>query len=405
MRILIQSTALFILAISAFSLSAQENSKKVETVAVEQLLREAQEFRHDGKYEEGIDLAKKAQTRANAMNDPALEVEAIFQLSLLYYYQNDYSRARAEMKVGLARARVHELERLEADFLAAEGVLEWKQGNLHLALPKLQAAMVIREDKGDNISMASISNNIGIIYYTLKNYEDAEFYYRKGLELLGEEESDRLRSSLYSNLAEILIPMNRLIEAEEYLHKALEIEEQTKEPHSLAYTYFNLGELFSKKGESDSAIEFYEKAMELQIQVQDKWAIALTHLHTAEEFFNTGKFEQSKKEIELGLELVKDLNARSLLRDYSSHMVKLYTESGDEGRVQFYSDQHEWLENRIRLEESPPELEEPVPLGPIIEKRSDTISPIQSVIIVILATLIVILILENARLRNRMTNL
>ncbi len=376
----------------------------MEKVAVEKLLQEVQEFRHEGKYEEGIDLARKAQSQANSLKNPALEVEAIYQLSLLFYYQHDYSKARAEMKVGLARSRVHELKRLEADFLAAEGVLEWKQGNLHLALPKLQAAMVIREQKGDDISMASISNNIGIIYYTLKNYEDAEFYYRKGLELLGEKESDRLRSSLLSNLAEILIPMNRLLEAEEYLYKSLEIELQIKEPQSLAYTYFNLGELASKKGESDSAIDFYGKAMDLQIQIQDKWAIALTHLRTAEEFFKTGKLEQSKKETEQGLELVKDLNARTLLRDYSSHLVKIYTELGEEGRVQFYSDQYEWLENRIKLEESPPELDEPLALRPIVE-QPDTISPIQRIIIVILAALIVILILENSRLRNRMTNL
>lgn len=369
------------------------------------MLLQVEALRHKGDYDEAIKLAEEVRSLTANQNNPEVEVEAIYQLAVLYYRRQDYARARAEMEVGLARSRVHGMEGLEADFLAAEGVLEWKQGNLHLALPKLQEAMAIRESKGDSISMASISNNIGIIYYTLKNYEDAEFYYRKGLEMLAQENNQRLRSSLYSNLAEILIPMNRLDEAEDYLHKALEIEEQTREPHNLAYTYYNLGELQSQRGNSQAAIDYYARALQLQKQIKDSWGMALTRLKTSQEYLATGLVDLSLQEANTGYELVQDLNALSLLRDYCAHFIEIYRQLGELGRVQYFTDQHDWLVDRIKLEESGPELDEPVPVLPIAESREDSISPVQTAIILILAALIIVLILENARLRNRMTRL
>jgi len=401
MKLVFQSIKILIFAAASITHAGTENSPADEAETVKEMLQRVENFRYEGKYDEGIALASEARDLADGLAKPEIELEAIYQLALLYYHKQEYSRARAKLEVGLARARVHELEGLEADFLAAEGVLEWKQGNLHLALPKLQAAMVIGERKQDYVSMASISNNIGIIYYTLKNYEDAEFYYRKGLELLGKSDNERLRSSIYSNLAEILIPLDRLTEAEVYLFDALSIEEKTKDPQKLAYTYYNLGELYSRKGDSTTAIEYYERALELQTQIKDKWAMALTHLKTSEEYLATAKLDRSMEEAFLGYDMALSLNALSLLRDFSSHFIALYEESGEEGRVQFFTDQYEWLNNRIKLEESVPEMEDPLPLQPIGQIQEDAISPVQTVIIAILAALIIILILENARLRNK----
>ena len=405
MKIIFQLTGILIIALTSYTFAGTDSDLAPQKESIDEMLVQAQELRYSGDYDEGIVLASKARALSASLANPETELEAIYQLALLYYQKHEYSRARAELEVGLARARVHELEQLEADFLAAEGVLEWKQGNLHLALPKLQAAMVIRERRQDYISMASICNNIGIIYYTLKNYEDAEFYYRKGLELLDDSDNVRMRSSLYSNLAEILIPMDRLEEAEEYLFAALEMEEKNREPQQLGYTYYNLGELYSQKGDSVKAIDYYNLAFELQNQIGDDWAMALTHLKTSQEYLKTGDLDKSLHEAELGYDLVVGLNAISHLRDYSLHFIKIYRELGDEGRVQFYTDQNQWLNERTRLDEPVPDMEEPLPAEPVIQVQNESISPVQTVIIIILAVLIVILILENSRLRNRMAKL
>ncbi len=402
MRLLIQSFCVLSVYAYCAALAGTPADSNSLAISLAQTLEEVEELRYQGEYEAGIQLASKALEDAASIASPELEVEAIYQLSLLYYYQHDYAKARAEMQVGLARARVHELEKLEADFLAAEGVLEWKQGNLHLALPKLQGAMHIQEQRDNFISMASISNNIGIIYFTLKEFEDAEFYYREGLKLLEKEANERLESSLYINLSEVLIAMSRLDEAAPYLQQALQLEEKLKDPQSLAYIHFNLGELAGRKGDAVTAMDEFRQALRLQEQIGDKWAIILTRLRMSAQLLATDQLEAALKQAKAGYDLAMKVNALSLLRDYSDHFIKLYGALGEDAYIPFFTDQRDWLDQRVSLQQSTEETEITVPesLPDEAAGKQDRF-PLQIVIITMLGAMILVLVLENTRLRLR----
>lgn len=371
---------------------------------VREQLNEVESLRNAGEYEKGFTLVETAMKSAVELQNVALEVEAHYQTALLYYLQHDYPSARAEMEIGLARARVHELRDLEADFLSAMGVLEWKQGNLSAALPKLQSALVIREASQNWVSMASISNNLGIISYSLKDYEEAADYYRQGLNLLKNGENRRLKGSLLSNLAEVLIPLGKLDEAEANLQEALRLELEANEPRSLAYTYFNLGELHSKKGNRDVAISYFEKALSLQASVDDKWAIALSRLRLAQEQWFLGDADATLSELNQGHDLAKSLNALSLLQDYADLLSEVYDYKGDALRAKYHAEQRDWMKGRIQLDQISSDQDQSDIL--IVERSpKNSISTVQTATIVILGLMILILILENARLRNRSKSL
>lgn len=396
----VQWLVLVVSLIAPALLFGQESPERT----VREQLSEVESLRNAGEYEKGFALVKIAMDSAVDLQNAALEVEAHYQTALLYYFKHDYSRARAEMEIGLARARVHELKDLEADFLSAEGVLEWKQGNLSVALPKLQSALAIREASQNWVSMASISNNLGLISYSLKDYEEAADYYRQGLNLLKNVENRRLEGSLLSNLAEVLIPLGQLDEAEANLQKALRLELQANEPRTVAYTYFNLGELHSKKGDRQVAISYFEKALSLQESIEDKWAIALSRLRLAEEQWFLGKADMALSQLDKGHDLAKSLNALSLLQDYAGLLSEIYDYKGDTMRAQYHAEQRDWLKSRIQLDQIASNQEQSDIL--IVERSPEnSISTVQTATIVILGIMILILILENARLRNRSKSL
>jgi tetratricopeptide (TPR) repeat protein len=297
---------------------------------------------------------------------------------------------------------------LEADFLSAEGVLDWKLGNLALAMPKLEAALEIQTEAREWVTMASISNNLGIIAYSLKDYGKAADHYRQGLDWLETHENDRLRASLYSNLAEVLIPVGELDEAEKYLSLALVIEEQSQEPRSLAYTYFNLGELKAGRGQSEEAILLYKKALALQIQVEDEWAAALTRLKHATELWKLGKMKNALEELEEGYATAQSLYALSLLRDYCSTMAGIHSELGNSGLQSYYSDLETNFSRRVQLEESPESAQAPlastIDAGGISQEKA-LFSPLQAATVVLLCLLITTLAMEIARLRKRMKDI
>ena len=177
-------------------------------------LEQVEALRYSGDYDEARVLLEQVLTKAKETGYVEAELECLFQLALIQYFENKFDEARATMEIGRAQANKKALRGLEADFLSAEGVLEWKLGNLSLAKPKLEAALAIQKGLQEWVNMASISNNLGIIAYSLKDYEEAMLHYRKGIEWLGSHENPRLQGSLYSNLAEVLIPLEQLDEAE-----------------------------------------------------------------------------------------------------------------------------------------------------------------------------------------------
>lgn len=371
------------------------------------LLEQAEELRNAGSYEEARALVQNVLDEAGKKEAVATMTEGLFQLALIQYFQNDFEEARATLEIGRRQANRNNLEGLEADFLSAEGVLEWKLGNLSQAVPKLKAALEIQKAAKAWINMASISNNLGIIAYSLQDYPAAVTHYRQGLEWLGDEDNKRLRASLYSNLAEVLIPMGQLEEAEEHLYKSLAIEEESNEPRGIAYTYYNLGELYAKKGDAEKSITWYRKALEIQISLEDSWGTALTRLKYATELILTGEDAEARSQLALGLESAREINALSLLRDYSKLLADVNEKDGNTGLAEYYAGLHDYFTGKIDPDDASARMDtaEGQTKARAGTGRQLLDSPLQAATILLLCLLITILVMENSRLRKRMREL
>lgn len=377
-----------------------------EAEAIHQLLAEAEEQRHQGQYEAGLDLALEAVERAHKLKDPAITAEAHYQTGILYHYMEQVEPARAHLEIGLSQARMAGLRKMEGDLKVAQGVVEWKLGNLNLAMRLLEEAVAVLGPMDERTSLASISNNLGIIHFSLKQYPEAIRSYLDGLEWLGDIENDRLRASLFSNLAESLMRTGNWNEAEDYLQRALEIEQRTQEPHAIAYTYLNFGELRALQGRPDEAIGYYHQALDLQLSIDAQWPAALTRIRLAEEHLKEADTVKALEVLAPGYEAVKELNALTLLRDYAGLYSRIYTEAGMEGRARYYQELEEWFISRIGQPEPAGALVRPE-TGRSEGAREETSgSPRISHLWIRLATLVLLVVLigflmvENFRLRR-----
>jgi tetratricopeptide (TPR) repeat protein len=373
--------------------------------AILEVLEEAEALRNSGAYQEGLAMAEQALESARALDDAQLLVEAHYQTVLLHHYMENFGKAVSHIEIGLALARMNNLKTLEADLLNAEGIIEWKTGNLGTATGFLQEALEIWKQLGSRGSMANVSNNLGIIAYSRKDYRSAVTHYRNGIEWMEPDASDRLRASLYSNLAESLMPLDQLAEAERYLLLSLEIEERGKDPHNLAYTYFNLGELKARQDKAGEAVELYDKALGLQLAIENDWAASLTRLRLAEEYLRTSDTEAALRELMPGYEALKDLNAFSLLRDYCRLFAEIYETTDKSGRARYYRELSDWFAERVEGVNDPFAGADP-PDQAIQElanqQNSRMVTTFRAMTLVILATMVALLVLENLRLRKKL---
>jgi tetratricopeptide (TPR) repeat protein len=386
--------------------SAQDPVPEAEAILTQ--LTEAESKRQQGDYAVALSLARESLRQAEALGNDPLITEALYQISLAAYFLEDFEEARAYLEIGLTHARLHGLESLEADLLNAQGVLEWKQGNLREATAKLEKALALKLALDQWASLSSIANNLGIIAYSLKDYSRAVSHYEKGLEWLEDRKNDRMRSSLLSNLAESLIPLGQYARAEAYLMESQDLVEAVNEPHDLAYNFLNLGELRSAQQRPEEAISLFRKAMNIQLSLGNEWAAALTRLKLSEEFLRQDNFGKAAEVLKPGYESVKRLNALTLLRDYAQQFARVYETGGEKGLARYYTDLREWFTTRIGSPASVP-IASAQPAPPVDEPvrqaapgMQNGFSPQRIAALGLLLLLVLILLLENIRLRRLM---
>jgi tetratricopeptide (TPR) repeat protein len=375
--------------------------------AVRARLEQVEALRRQVTYQQGLEMAQEALGMAEALGHDELVTEALYQISLIHYFLESFEEARAYMDIGLTHARLHKLEALEADLLNAQGVLEWKLGNLFEATAKLESALEIRERGQQWVSMASIANNLGLIAYSQHRYAQAVGFYRQGLEWLGEHDNDRMRASLYSNVAESLIPLGQYEEAEHHLLQSLELEKRAAEPYNLAYTYYNLAELRSAQGDSEAAVMLFHTALDMQLATGNEWGAALTRLKLGREFMVMGDAASALAELEPGFTAVKRLNAITLLRDYAGQFAEIHDANGDAELSRYYTELREWFAGRAE-QAGGKGATEPVfrPLqrmpmaAPPLEQN---LSLVRMGILSLLVVLVAFLLVENIRLRRQAT--
>lgn len=374
---------------------------------LEATLEEAESLRKAGNPDKALSLAQEALRQAEQEGLDDVITEALFQVSLANYFREEYGEARAYMEIGLTHARLHSLSTLEGDFLNAQGVLEWKQGNLFEASAKLEEALKVKQALEDWVGIASIANNLGNIAYSLERYSQAVTFYEQGLKWLGNRDNQRMRASLLSNLGESLIPLGEFERAEGYLLQSLEIELEAGDPGNLAYTYFNLGELRAAEGKREEAIQLYHKALDLQQSVASSWAAALTRLRLSTEHLKAGQTDTALMVLQPGFDAVKELNALTLLRDYAAQYARIHETSGNTRLARYYGDLHGWFIQRIGADPLPvEEVAAPSAAVPMNSRGAGTglfnLSFQRMTALALIVILVLILIFENRRLRHLM---
>ena len=156
----------------------------------------------------------------------------------------------------------------------------------------------------ENEKVATLNNNISLIYQDMGELGKALEYQKKALELTQEVLGDKHPSlaTSYNNISMIYQDMGELGKALEYQKKALELKEEVlgdKHP-SLATSYNNISTIYKDMGELEKALEYQKKALELQEEV-----LGDKHPNLASSYNNISTIYQNMGELEKALEYQK----------------------------------------------------------------------------------------------------
>jgi len=215
-----------------------------------------------------------------------------------------------------------------APILVVLGVLYYDLGRFEEAENAYKEALGIYIELADkypdvfNREVAMIQNNFGRLYGNLGRFEEAENAYEEALEIykeLADKNPDMYNPDVamgQNNLGVLYQKLGRFEEAETAFTEALEIRKKLADKNPDAYrsyvagTQNNLGVLYDDLGRFEEAENAYKEALEIYKELADKNPdayrsyVAMGQNNLGVLYANLGRFEEVEHHLEIGISVL-----------------------------------------------------------------------------------------------------
>lgn len=168
----------------------------------------------------------------------------------------------ASILIGIDLSRREKNIACEANWLRRLGIFYMGSGAFKKATEAYLLAVQKSKAVGDVLAMASNNNQIGVIYYRLKEYAISVGYFKSAVALYKECPNYSGVADVGANVAEVYLLMDSVSEAEPYLRESIYARLQSGDLRNIGSDYNALGLFYSKIGRNDSAVFYIDRAIE-----------------------------------------------------------------------------------------------------------------------------------------------
>ncbi|WP_416209811.1 CHAT domain-containing tetratricopeptide repeat protein [Nodularia sp. LEGE 06071] len=192
------------------------------------------------------------------------------------------------------------------------------------------------EDKGGE---ASTLSNIGAVYDSLGEKQQALSYYNQALPLLRAVENRGGEAITLNNIGALYDSLGEKQQALKYFNQALPIYRAVEDRGGEATTLNNLGALYNDLGEKQQALSYYNKALPLLRAVGDRQGEATTLNNLGYVYADLGEKQQALKYYNQALTLRRAVSDRGGEATTLNNLGRVYSDLGEKQQALAYYNQ------------------------------------------------------------------
>jgi CHAT domain-containing protein len=257
-----------------FLLSLKQSKKKYSnyfkySLEVISNYNKAKNERDSNNWEKSIEYFKKAAFFSEKLNSPELEIKCLRQLSISYWYINEFGVFINLNKKCLVLSQKLNHSKEKCRCLINFGAYYDLYDQYSMALIKYFEGLKIAEARNYTEEKSSCYLNISTIYLNLGMYDDAYDYLLKAyridenlgnMEFIAQDLNNLglIKKKCYKQKRNI----QQYIESINHFLKALELAEKNKWPDLEIKIINNLGNLFFENGEYKKAILYFQRGLD-----------------------------------------------------------------------------------------------------------------------------------------------
>lgn len=214
----------------------------------------------------------------------------------------------------------------------------------------------IKEQLGDKKGLAMSFAGLGNLYFLRNDYNNARIYYKKSLAIDIELGLVQKEGTSYSNIAGVL-SAEKNDSALIYYNKALELQKQVGFNSGISNTYASIGNEYMRVKNYSLAEGYLNKALHLKIELSEKEEEAAVRNSLAELFLRKASFSEANEQLSLykkaedaglaALNIAKEIGAKSIMRDATQILKKIYQKQGSYQKALGFADQYNVLTDSL----------------------------------------------------------
>ncbi|WP_445299913.1 CHAT domain-containing protein [Microcoleus sp. AT3-D2] len=222
-----------------------------------------------------------------------------------------------------------------------KGTQLYQQGtaeSLRSAIVKLEEALKLYREAGDNRGQALSLLGLGSIYSALGEQQKALEYYSQSLPLYRAVGNRHGEATTLTNIGKVYSDLGEQQKALEYYSQSLPLFRAVGSRRGEAYTVNNIGKVYSDLGEKQKALEYYSQSLPLSRATGDRGGEAMTLNNIGGVYSELGEQQKALEYYSQSLPLYRAVGDRSGEAYTLNNIGGVYSELGEKQKaLEYYS--------------------------------------------------------------------
>ncbi|HEY9045096.1 MAG TPA: tetratricopeptide repeat protein [Ohtaekwangia sp.] len=176
-----------------------------------------------------------------------------------------------------------------------------------VAFEKHRKALQLYEAVHDLKGVAYTNGCIGRLYEKKQSYSEALAFQQKALDWYEKVSDLRGTATILENIGSIYEDLSQYDTARSYFLRSLELNELTRDSLSMIVNLNNLADVYRKTGKNDPAIVFSTKALQLALRLNDKYQVTSAYKDLSKVYNQAGHYREAYDNLEKGRTLYEEI--------------------------------------------------------------------------------------------------
>ena len=223
---------------------------------------------------------------------------------------------------------------LKVSVLNMTGVVYRRIDAVSSALDKHNAALALAESQSEKSrallkGIAISQNSIGNIYLLLRDYDDAEKFFKMAINSEANLTSDLGLAINYGNLGITYEERKQYDKALENYKKSLEYNNKINNDLGRVICNNSIGQVYLKQGKSSKALSLINEVLPKAEKIGDKFYIALTYINLGWAYSELGNHQLGEEYLMKGKDIADENDHKQFLSTAYMHLSQLKEQQGN----------------------------------------------------------------------------